>query len=143
MDEALSRLADAVGIEARYWDIAGRLYETSAETARRLLGALGFPAATDVEIAASLTRLEEETWRETLPAAVIVTEGHEIAIPLRLPAEGTRHLHWSLYLETGERLSGSCALEDLQIEAAGVLDGISLVLRRLRLPPFPPGIRWR
>ena len=139
MDEALSRLADAAGIEARYWDIGGRLYETSTETARRLLSALGFPAATEKEVAASLARLEEEAWRETLPAAVIAMEGDEIAIPLRLPASGPRNLRWSLDLEGGGQASGSCNLEDLEIEAAGELDGTSVVLRRLKLSAQPLG----
>lgn len=139
MDEALGRLADAAGIEARYWDIAGRLHETSSETARNLLSALGIPAATEREVAASLTRLEEEAWRETLPAAVIAAEGHEIAVPLRLPAGGARNLRWSLDLEGGEPASGSCNLDDLEIEATGVLDGASVVLRRLRLPAQPLG----
>ncbi len=139
MDETLSRLADAAGIEARYWDIGGRLHETSAETARRLLSALGFPAATDMDVAASLARLEEEAWRETLPAAVIAAEGDEIAIPLRLPAGATRNLRWSLDLEGGGQADGSCNLEDLEIEAAGAFDGRSVVLRRLRLPAQPLG----
>lgn len=139
MDEALSRLADAAGIEARYWDIGGRLHETSAETARRLLSALGFPAATETEVAASLARLEEEAWREILPPAVIAAEGHEIAIPLRLAAGGARNLRWSLDLEGGGQANGCCNLEDLEIEATGALDGTSVVLRRLRLPAQPVG----
>lgn len=139
MDEALSRLADAAGIEARYWDIGGHLHLTSDETARHLLSALGFPAATDAAVAVSLARLEGEVWHESLPPAVIAMEGHEITIPLRLPARGPRNLRWSLDLEGGGQTSGSCNLEALEVEAVGSLDEISLVLRQLRLPAQPLG----
>ncbi len=43
-DEGLWQLADEAGMEPRYWDIAGNLHETTPETARTLLAALGVPA---------------------------------------------------------------------------------------------------
>src|SRR6185312_2145712 len=139
MDEALNKLADLAGIEARYWDIEGRLHETSPETARRLLGALGLPAETQAEISASLAQLEEEQWRETLPPVIVATEGREIAIPLRLSAAAALTLRWSLDLEGGRQVEGECNLADLAIESTGALDGTSVVLRQLRLPAQPAG----
>jgi len=139
VDELLSRLADAAGIEARYWDIQGHLHETSPETARRLLGVLGFPAATEEEAAASLVRLEEEVWREVLPPVIIAAQGLEIVVPLRLPALDARHLSWSLDLEDGRQLRGEVILNDLFVEAVGKIDGTPRFLRRLRLPAQPCG----
>ncbi len=139
MDDALNRLADAAGIEARYWDIQGRLHETLPQTTRRLLGALGLPAETREDVSASLTQLEERSWRETLPPVIVAIEGCEIAVPLRLSAAADQNLRWSLNLEDGRLVEGGCSLADLTIESIGVLDGISIVLRRLRLPAQPTG----
>ncbi|MES2294386.1 MAG: 4-alpha-glucanotransferase [Pseudomonadota bacterium] len=139
MDEALSRLADLAGIEARYWDIEGRLHETSPETARHLLGALGLPAETQTEVLASLARLEERSWRETLPPVIVVTEGCEIAVPLRLSAAAAQNLRWSLDLEGGLRVEGEYNIADLAIESMGALDGAPIFLRWLRLPAQPTG----
>ena len=139
MDEVLSRLADVAGIEAYYWDIQGHQHETSPETARRLLGVLGFPAATEEEAAASLVRLEAAVWREVLPPVIVAQQDHEIVVPLRLPATDSRRLSWSLDLEDGRRANGEVVLNDLAIEAEGKIDGIPLFLRQLRLPPQPCG----
>jgi 4-alpha-glucanotransferase len=139
MDEPLSRLAGAAGIEARYWDIQGHLHETSPETARLLLGVLGFPAATEEEVAESLVRLEKEVWRETLPPVIIALMGNEIVVPLRLPALDSRHLSWSLDLEDGGQVRGEVVIDDLAVEATGKVDGTPLFLRQLRLPAQPSG----
>src|ERR1700733_3208181 len=137
MDNALNRLVDAVGIETHYWDIGGGGHETSPETARRLLGALGFPAATEAEIETSLVRLQEELWRETLPPVTVVAQEQEIAVPLRLSAAARGHLRWRLELEGGAQAGGEVAIEDLAIEARGSCDGVEVLLRRLRLPAQP------
>src|SRR6185312_2364084 len=110
MDGALDKLADLAGIEARYWDIEGRLHETSPETARRLLGALGWPAETQTDVLASLGQLENRSWRETLPPVIVAAEGQEIVVPLRLPAAAARRIRWSLDLDGGRRMEGECNL---------------------------------
>jgi (1->4)-alpha-D-glucan 1-alpha-D-glucosylmutase len=139
-DLPLNRLADAAGIEPRYWDIHGRLHERSPETARHLLGAMGIPAATDAEIAASLAMLAEEPWRDVLPPVIIATEGRDVEVPIRLPMKvSTRSLRWSVARETGELESGECALETLAVEAIGESDRSPAALRRLRLPAQPLG----
>jgi 4-alpha-glucanotransferase len=139
MDDNLNRLADLAGIEARYWDIEGQLHETGPDTARALLGALGFPADSDAAVSQSLARLEADMWGETIPPVVIAGEGEDIAVPLRLPAGGGDHLRWRIDLESGETADGSSRLGDLTIEATGTRDGTHYVLRRLRLPAQPCG----
>jgi 4-alpha-glucanotransferase len=138
MDEALHRLAEAAGIESRYWDIERRLHETAPETTRHLLRTLGFPAGTEAEIAASFFRLEEERWRETTPPVTVSIEGQEITVPLHLPA-GVRWLTWSIEFENGGGTGGEVNLDDLAVEASVVLDGASVLLRRLRLPAQSSG----
>jgi 4-alpha-glucanotransferase len=139
MDDALNSLAAAAGIEASYWDIGGRLHQTSAETTRHLLSGMGFPATTETEIAASLIRLEEEIWRETLPPVIVAAQGQEIVVPLRLPATATGHLRWTLDLESGAQASGEVALDGFAVEASGARDGVQTFLRRMRLPTQPLG----
>jgi 4-alpha-glucanotransferase len=138
MEQDLNRLMDAAGVEARYWDIAGRLHETSPETARRLLDALGFPASTQTEIEASLVAAKDNDWRERSPPVIVATELHDINVPIRSSAT-TRHLRWMLDLEQGMRVSGEVSLDNLAVEATGVLAGVPVVLRRVRLPPQPSG----
>ena len=141
MDEAaLNRLADAAGLEPRYWDIQGHLHERSARTARRLLGALGIAAETDAQIAASLTMLAEEPWRESLPPVIVAREGDEIDVPVRLPAHGAaRRLRWTVELEAGGYLAGECDIGALVVESQGEADGAPIALRHLKLPAQPMG----
>ena len=139
MNDALGRLAEAAGIEARYWDIAGRLREISPDTARLLLAALGYPGATEAEALESLAQLEEAPWRETLPPVVIAAQEQEIVIPLRLPAVARGCLRWKIDLESGVQASGEAAIADLEVEAGGACNGRDLLLRRLRLPAQPSG----
>jgi 4-alpha-glucanotransferase len=138
MNESLHRLAEAVGIESRYWDIEGRLHETSPATTRHLLSTLGFPASKEEEIAASLLRLEEETWRETAPPVTVAIEGQEIIVPLRLPATA-RRIIWSIDLESGGRMDGEVTLDDLDVKASTMLYGASVLLRRLLIPAQSSG----
>jgi 4-alpha-glucanotransferase len=139
-DSPLNRLADAAGIEPRYWDIHGRLHERSVETARHLLRALRIPAGTDAEIAASLAMLAEEPWREILPPVIIAMEGREIDVAIRLPTNtAARSVRWSIDRETGEEEGGEGTLDSLPIEGTGECAGSPVVLRRLRLPAQPLG----
>jgi 4-alpha-glucanotransferase len=134
----LGKLADAAGIEARYWDIQGGLHETSPETARHLLGAMGIAARSEVEIATSLKALAEAPWRAGFPAAIVAGEAQEIEVPVRLPADA-RKLRWSIEFEDGAQRGGEYALEDMEIEGRADIDGSPRVLRQLKLPPAPIG----
>ena len=139
-DASLDTLADAAGIEARYWDIQGRLHERSPETARDLLRALGIPADSDAEIAASLVMLAEEAWRETLPPVIVAKEATNICVPVRLAAANTaRSLRWSIDVEDGGRTAGETRLQDIRVEGTREVDGSTIVLYRLELPMQPLG----
>jgi 4-alpha-glucanotransferase len=133
-------LADAAGIEARYWDIHGNVHETSPDTMRALLRALGIAAGTDSDIAVSLETHSEERWRTPLPPVIVAQEDLEIDVPLCLPVEGgATTLQWSVQLETGEIRTGEGPLDLLQTEAVGQCGGASIALRRLKLAPLPIG----
>lgn len=138
-DERLARLAEAAGVEPRYWDIQGRLYETTPGAARALLGALDLPAGSDGEIAASLELLSEEKWGAPLPPVAVAREHEEILAPLRLPLDGAKTVRWSVRLESGESRAGECDLQSLPIEETGFARGAPVGLRRFRLAPLPAG----
>jgi 4-alpha-glucanotransferase len=136
--ESLRRLAQAAGIEARYWDIHGGLHETAPDTMRALLGALGIAADTEADIEAGLTSFAEEPWRKPLPPVIVARENSEIEVPLRLPA-GERTVRWTIRLETGGIRTGECDLGVLPVEETGRFGETSALLRRLKLAPLPFG----
>ncbi len=136
--EALRHLADAAGIEARYWDIRGEQHEAAPDTMRALLEALGIAAATDGDVTASLALLTDAPWREALPPVITAREGADIDLSVRLASSGGA-IKWSINLETGETRTGECAPENLAVEDARSFGETHLALRRLRLSPLPAG----
>jgi len=139
-DEALGRLAQAAGIEARYWDIHGALHETSPGTVRALLGALGTAAQTQADVETGLNRFAEEEWRTALPPVIVAREMGDIDLPIRLPADdGAKTIRWTVHLETGGTRTGECDLAALPVEAMGRRGDVSIALRKLRLAPLPLG----
>jgi len=140
MDEKLQHLADAAGIEPRYWDIQGNLHERSADSARALLAAMGIAAWTHEDIDASLKRLQEEEWREVLPPVLVAREHRDIEVPVRLPGGNVqRRLPWSLLREDGRQQQGEWLLENESAVDEGEADGTRLKLWRMRLPAQPAG----
>jgi 4-alpha-glucanotransferase len=137
MNEAiLNQLADAAGLEPRYWDIQGQLHERSPETARQLLCALGIPANTEADIAASLAMLAEEPWLAVLPPVIVGTDECEIEVPVRLPMNAaTQWVRWSIELEGGGQANGEQRLDSIRVEDSRDLGGSVIALRLLRLPP--------
>ena len=98
-DDSFERLADLVGIEARYCDAFGR--EVAAGRARRgdILARLGFPCGSETEISESFARASD--LRGTLLPRVIVTRAGE---PQSLALAGTAS--WGLAEEGGRRHEG-------------------------------------
>ena len=136
--EALRLLADAAGVEARYWDLRGERHETAPDTMRALLEALGIAVATDGDVASSLAVVVDAPWRTALPPVVTAQEGSNIDLPFRLASSGGA-IRWSIDLETGETRTGECVLENLPVEDTRSLGETHLALRRLRLAPLPAG----
>jgi 4-alpha-glucanotransferase len=131
--QALYRLAELAGIETRYWDIHGTLHEASPATIGALLAALGFAAQNELEVAASLSALEEEPWLRPLPACFVARADDEVRVPLRLPETSARFLRWTLRLESGETRTGDCDPQALPVEASGKGGELHIALRRLGL----------
>jgi len=138
-DESLKHLAQAAGIEPRYWDIHGQLHETSPETMCALLGALGIAAQTQADVESGLNQLAEEPWRTALPPVIVAREANEIEVPFRLPEGSARTVRWTVRLETGGTRTGECSLADLPVEGVGRRGDAPVALRKLKLAPLPLG----
>ncbi len=69
-DEDLNRLADLVGIDPIWWDIAGGFHPVGAPTKRALLAAMRLPASTRDDCRDSLHRLTRE---RTAPLPQVLT----------------------------------------------------------------------
>ncbi|MEI9988668.1 MAG: 4-alpha-glucanotransferase [Rhizomicrobium sp.] len=139
-NENLRLLADEAGIEPRYWDILGNLHEMTADAARSVLAALGLPANSEADVAASLAALRAETWCDPLPPVLVARESEPIAVPLRFPSlGGPKTIRWSVRLENGEVRTGECDAFSLAVAATGECRGTTMELRNLALAPMPLG----
>ncbi|SMH58649.1 4-alpha-glucanotransferase [Azospirillum agricola] len=138
---ALDRLADLVGLEPFYHDIWGNRRETGEATKRALVAAMGLPAATGDEAAASLRAFEGRSWRRPLPPVLVVGEGQGIELGLSLPAGfDDATLSWSLALEDGSTRSGTLVVHEAPLFDGIFIDGRGFERRELgrRLPADLP-----
>jgi 4-alpha-glucanotransferase len=77
--QTLDALAKAAGISRSWEDVGGTVRPVADEAVAAILGALGYPAETEADIARSLERIEEDHRR---PPGLIVTE---VGRPTPLP----------------------------------------------------------
>lgn len=117
----LERLADLVGVASGYTDAFGKPVETTLETRRGLLAALGFRVGTEEEIAASL-RTVEALRRGLIPPLVPVEARRAARIPVRAESGA---LVWRVVDERGHAREGRAVLSGPE----GVFE----------LPPLTPG----
>ncbi|GAA1622387.1 4-alpha-glucanotransferase [Georgenia ruanii] len=83
--EDLRRLAEVHGVSTEFWDFTGNHRLVTAATIRAVLAALGVPAATDAQVAASLADAELTPWRSPLPPSLVVRAGREHEVPVHVP----------------------------------------------------------
>ncbi len=76
-------LADAAGISADWWDVAGRRAIVSPETKLALLTALRLPASSQAQLRESLARLIDETGARRLPFALVRRFDRALSVPVR------------------------------------------------------------
>ncbi|MDH5209934.1 MAG: 4-alpha-glucanotransferase, partial [Burkholderiaceae bacterium] len=130
MSQALQRLAGELGIADAYDDIWGKRHVTSDAVRRALLGAMGVAADSDEAVQRSLVALERARWRRTLAPLVVVREGTEAALTLRLPAAAERgRLTVRVALEQGGHVAFAPAAV---VIATADVDGESFAELQLR-----------
>lgn len=139
-DQALARLCDAAGILPAYYDIRGRRHDTAPDTARALLSALNIPAASGADVAASLTGLDEEPWREALPPVVIARAGIECRFAVHVPADlATRAFLATIHGEDGTDRQLVLDLSACPATAGRQIDGRRIERRTVTLPALAMG----
>lgn len=142
MSTLLDRLCERVGVLPGYHDIWDGFHRTPDATRRALLEAMGLPANSDDEVAASLRALDRREWTRPLPPVRVVREPalpHRIAIRLAL-AEEKQAFRWRLQRESGAEDHGECVPADLEAAGHCDLDGQAFVRRVLPLDmPLEPG----
>jgi (1->4)-alpha-D-glucan 1-alpha-D-glucosylmutase len=120
----LERLADLVGVASGYTDAFGQSVETSLETRRGMLAALGFAVGNEAEVAASLEEVEAVRCG-LVPALLPVEARRAFRVPLRIDgAAGT--VAWRLVDERGQAREGRAPIT--------AEDGAAF-----ELPPLTPG----
>ncbi|MBG6225483.1 4-alpha-glucanotransferase [Arthrobacter sp. CAN_A2] len=101
----LERLAGAhrVGTTFKGWD--GEPAQVTPQTLVAVLAALGIDASSHTAIARALEDTVTAPWRSVLPAVVVVRQGDDDPVPLRVPA-GARVEFWAVD-EDGVRSTGT------------------------------------
>jgi 4-alpha-glucanotransferase len=130
---SLERLTELAGIETEYWDIWGKHHKLGDTSKRSILAALGLPAGDNEQIAASMDRLLELTWRRWLPPVVVAYENEPVELPLSLPVE---RAEWPVVLritsEDGEQQEVLFRPAEAPVTERRGLDGKEV--RRYRVP---------
>ena len=139
----LKQLAVAYGIEPQWYDIWGHAHEVAEATLRAVLAAMHVQADDDAARAARrYTSARWPTWREPLPAAVVVRESTLPArLVVRFPEDrDADELAWRLLEEKGEQHSAVFVFGTLPELERREVDGQRFVARRLTLDAKPaPG----
>lgn len=140
MSEALTRLAQAAGIEDGWWDFFGNFRPVSDDTRRAFLAAMGFAVGDDGRIEASLRAFEEREWRRWLPPVFVAHERHgppELIVSLPAGYDDAA-FWWVLDEEIGVAHSGSFVPTRLPWAEERWIDGQLVKRWRFRLPSLPP-----
>lgn len=86
---SLSSLATAHGVDTGYEDDEGVWRPAPTASVRAALRVMGIPCDTDEEVARALREVEEEQWRELVPACTVLRE-HEARTLTLHPPPGAR-----------------------------------------------------
>ena len=121
MDETLSQLAAAAGIEHEYWDGLGIRRELHEATAQALLAALEFDPATPAQT--HLEALTDELFRTPLPPTLVLREGETTQVAVALLPQDLARIEWEIVLEDGGLRRGDNELATLTLIATRDIDG--------------------
>ncbi|HEX9534801.1 MAG TPA: malto-oligosyltrehalose trehalohydrolase, partial [Stellaceae bacterium] len=130
---ALDELAERMGIESKFRSARGEIVQTTGETKRSLLAAMGVEATDQGQAQGALEDLDRAEWLRPLPIVrVLRADAGPPAIDLVLPA-GTGEITWHLTPEDGSEQTGRMAFGDLELIETRRFDGAPLERRRLML----------
>jgi glycogen operon protein len=131
-------LADAAGISADWWDVAGRRAIVSPETKLALLTALRLPAGSQAQARESLARLVDETGARRLPFALVRRFDRALSVPVRAdPAAPERSIEPTVVTEDGRTIAWRAPPSEARRRL--LADGRTIVEREIALPDLPIG----
>ena len=99
LDPRLQLLAAAYGISTEFWDWKGQYKVTSEATVLACLAALGVPTVGEDWLDKAFIEADERTWREPLPACIVVTQNQPEVVNVHVGAG--RPAHTWVRLEDG------------------------------------------
>ena len=136
----IEKLAELVGFHATYTNSFGEQVYAKDEARYSLLNAMGYDLSCDKKIAASITELEQKSWRNMLPPAHIAkleAKQHQVTISVADSAIG--ELNWEITLESGDTVSDIIALKALTLLDTATFSDASFSKYTLLLPVLVEG----
>jgi 4-alpha-glucanotransferase len=135
-EQALVRLGAAYGIQPSYWDLLGRFRETSPETLRELLSALGLDVENPEE---ELREIERRKWT-SLAEPVLVESASQLPerLTFTVPAsDGPPTVRLEVAEGDGTQVRHFFAPDEVSLLAETEIDGVHYCRWGL---PFPTGL---
>jgi len=113
--------------------------QTSPDTQRSILAAMGVQANDEGQAQAALQAFDQAEWRHVLPpVCVAYSDPGPVTVDLTLPSDAGE-VTWHIALEEGGEVSGTVSFAALASTGTIELDGRWLERRRLVLPELPWG----
>jgi len=136
----IEKLADLVGFHRNYTDSYGDQVHANESARHSLLIAMGYDLSNNDTINASITTLQENTWRKMLPAVHIAKlEDNEHQIIVSLALTECSKVSWAIKTEQGETLTGEVFLNELHVHEEHYLSDIKHQKFALSLPTLAQG----
>ncbi|TNU74088.1 4-alpha-glucanotransferase [Miniimonas arenae] len=82
--EQLRDLAERYGISTEYWSFFGDRVHVPAATLRAVLEAMGVATFTEEQVHTALAERDAQPWRELVPPSLVLREGAEHAVDVRV-----------------------------------------------------------
>ena len=136
----IEQLAQLVGFHQGYTDSFGKQVFAKDEARHALLKAMGYDLTSDEAIEPQIKRLNEQAWRNTLPATHIAKceeQQHSLVISIKTNASDT--IAWNIITESGESFSEQISLSSLVKLDETHLDGEHFAKYQLTLPNLEQG----
>jgi 4-alpha-glucanotransferase len=135
MNTSITQLAELHGVGSSYFDYRGELREVSLESQAAILAAFGIDTRDESAAASAVSRQETMRWTRLTPSTAVVEQHTTIEIPVSVPADlGASKVEWTLRSDSGETLTGTARLRDLEVLEEGHADDRTYVRFALPLP---------
>ncbi len=136
----IEQLAQLVGFHQSYTDSYGNQVFAKDEARHALLKAMGYDLSTDDIIEPQIKLLNEQEWRNMLPATHIAKcEEHEHSLVISIKVTANDRLDWRITTETGEVFNEELVLSCLVKLDETHLDGEHFAKYQLNLPNLTQG----